>query len=827
MNSRRARPVRVESLLLMCAASLIVAACGGGTDKPQDAAGDFNVGAGGRLSALSADAGRRELDAACEPTLQNDFVDNNTWNNRRLLPGDCSVLEVNAPLFSWRQPYDRDLTKPWTLTLRRATGELVESATVASPRLQLRKALEPGDYTWTVSYKRDRGDRETISSLPRRFIVPTGASDVVPPTGATLAAQAASKVRPRVLPAGATFSGIVSKAKGGAYAQRYKALMREADAVLSDPIPVEPPVPDVSPSSKAYKKWKRDIANVVRIERKNINILGFAWRFTSDSRYRDAGKARLLALAGWSLTGGSSDAVNDLVNGDVFVALSRGLDLFDGSLSDSQRKTISAMVKARIEPAIAKFAALDPDPYDSHDVELVREVVNALLTAVGTFPEAEGWLAYSWDVYTSTLATWGADDGSWGNGNGYGWNMLDGFGEVIANVRLISGVDLTRNSWVRRVGDILIASTAPAGTHMSAFGDAAEATDNYALYAKDQFRLYAALTRQPNHEWYWRVGDASTSENAVISPYHFMLLGLNLPETQPAAPTNPSALFEEAGVVAMHDDPSATGRSSVFFRSSRFGSYNHSFADQNAFALVSKGRDVLISGGYYPYYLSPHHATVTRATRYKNALTFDGGIGQAEPVKSPTAPGKPVQSMDTRGELIGYQARGNWTSATGNAVLAYRGWDSSKSVWRPLLSNAIRSIAYNRLERVVVIYDWATSDTARNWELNFNALEAFSANGKSAKATNQTSSACIDVYGVSGAFSTSSGFVVPPEGTYPNQYQARFRTTAASGALVAVTVIRESCRVVPVSVSTQGTMATVSINGGPSLTFNGRNATIP
>lgn len=824
MGSRIASGAR--SLTVLGTLVLGLTGCGGGVDQTEGVERRA-LEQDGRRWLLSTDSKIPNAESGCQTTLLDDFIDNDTWNNRRLLPFDCAVLEVKTPLFSWREPYDRDRAKPWTFTLRRATGELIASTDVAAPRLQLRRELEAGDYVWTVSYARDRGDRQTISSLPRRFTVPPNASNFVPPTGASVAAQTANKARPRVLPGGATFASIVAKAKSGSYAQRYKALLREADAILSDPIPAEPPVPDASPDSKAYKKWKRDIANIARIERKNINILGFAWRFTSDSRYRDVGKARLNSLAGWSLTGGSSDAVNDLVNGDVFVALSRGLDLFDGSLSDSQRKSIASVVKARIEPAMSKFGELDRDPYDSHDVELVREIVNALLTAVGTFPEAEGWLAYSWDLYTSTLATWGADDGGWGNGNGYGWYMIDGFGEVLANVRLITGVDLTQSAWVRRFGDILIASTAPAGAHMSAFGDAAEATDFYTQYARDLFRLYAALTRQPTHEWYWRVGDASTSENAVISPYHFMLLGLDLPETQPVAPTSPSALFADAGVVAMHDDPSASNRSSVFFRSSRFGSFSHSFADQNAFTLVSKGRDVLISGGYYPYYLSPHHATVTRSTRYKNALTFDGGIGQAEPVKSPTAPGKPVLSMDARGELIDYKVKGNWTAATGDAALAYRGWDSSQSAWRPLLSSAIRSIAYNRQEHVVVIYDSASSDTARKWELNFNALEAFSANGKSAKATNQTSSGCIDVYGISGSFSTSSGFVVAPEGNYPNQYQARFRASSASNVLVAVTVIREGCRVVPVTVSTQGTTATVSINGGPSLIFDARTAKLP
>ena len=200
---------------------------------------------------------------------------------------------------------------------------------------------------------------------------------------------------------------------------------------------------------------------------------------------------------------------------------------------------------------------------------------------------------------------------------------------------------------------------------------------------------------------------------------------------------------------------------------------------------------------------------------------------QAEPVPVPTAPGRPVQSMDARGQLINFLDRGNWAVTTGDATLAYAGWNDSARTWNPLLSNAVRSVAYNRVEHVLVIYDWATSNTARRWELNFNALEAFTASGTSARASNASASACIDVYGAEGNFSRSEGFAVAPEKTLPTQYQARFRASPASPALVSVTVIREDCRSVPVSVNTAGTSATVSINGAAPLSFDRRTVVVP
>jgi len=58
-------------------------------------------------------------------------------------------------------------------------------------------------------------------------------------------------------------------------------------------------------------------------------------------------------------------------------------------------------------------------------------------------------------------------------------------------------------------------------------------------------------------------------------------------------------------------------------------------------------------------------------------------------------------------------------------------------------------------------------------------------------------------------------------------YQARFQASASTPALVAVTVIREDCRNVPVSVTVNGTAASVSINSESAMSFDGRTAVVP
>ncbi len=89
-----------------------------------------------------------------------------------------------------------------------------------------------------------------------------------------------------------------------------------------------------------------------------------------------------------------------------------------------------------------------------------------------------------------------------------------------------------------------------------------------------------------------------------------------------------SAHFPSVGVAAMHGALQDRARTSVFFRSSPYGSLNHGHADQNAFVMVDRGRVLAMDSGAYDYYNSPHWRDYYKQTKAHNAITFDGGQGQ-------------------------------------------------------------------------------------------------------------------------------------------------------------------------------------------------------
>jgi hypothetical protein len=135
----------------------------------------------------------------------------------------------------------------------------------------------------------------------------------------------------------------------------------------------------------------------------------------------------------------------------------------------------------------------------------------------------------------------------------------------------------------------------------------------------------------------------------------------------------------------------------------------------------------------------------------------------------------------------------------------------------------VRSVAYSADAKIAVIYDWATSDTPRRWELNFNALTPIAITDGGAKVVNADASACIDIHGPQGRFTTHRGFAVPPENGAPDQFQARFEAANPSDEWVAVTVIREDCSDVAVTVEVSGSRAVVRIGGKRELDFNQRH----
>lgn len=739
----------------------------------------------------------------------NDWLSRVPAQERRILPVPCQAVRSGS-LFSWGDASDRNKARSWRFAVRSLNSDAVISRReVDEPRLVLKPALPVGDYQWSVAYLDKRGLEHRSDWRGFRVVgevasavgpagansvqVPMGTQDL--PDGATVAARVSSKSRPRVLPAGSSFSTIAAAAQARDFKPVLVSLRSSATAALQRPVPIHPRAEAESAQVDRVAEM-RSIQHIAGSERESIGLLALIGKIDNQPAMVVAARDRLLSMAAWPVDGPTSEKANNLTNREVYLGLATGLDLLWPDLDQAQRAAVVGALRVRVIEAIAELEYLNRVPYDPHRVSKTRWLTQTLMLAVGMreFPEAQGLLERLWDLSRFTLGVWGDADGSYGNGVAYGWYSFIQVVQHVATVRVLTGIDLYDIEFLRRAGEQLMAFTPPDHPQPSAFGDETETVNLYRNNASNFYRLHAQMTRDPVDAWYWQVRTANLERPALQLIWQLLLLGVDSqPLPQPTPPLRHSWFFREAGLAAVHTDASQSARTSFFFRSSQFGAFNHSHADQNSIALTVRGTPLLIGAGYYPYYGSPHHRLVTRATRYKNALTFDGGIGQSESRAGSDRPTEPMHSMDAHGELVRAETIGDLSVLTGDATQAYRAFDKPSGRWLPLLSNAFRSVVVDRSSGVVFVYDWATSDKPRRWELNLHSPDKFQVNDQTVRAEKGNASVCIDRHGPDGEFSQTQDWDVPPEIDLPPQAHGRFTVDTPSPEFASLMVLRGDC----------------------------------
>ncbi len=159
----------------------------------------------------------------------------------------------------------------------------------------------------------------------------------------------------------------------------------------------------------------------------------------------------------------------------------------------------------------------------------------------------------------------------------------------------------------------------------------------------------------------------------------------------------------------MYSNIADTARTAVYFKSSRYGSYNHSHADQNSFVLTKAGVTLLGESGYYDYYGSTLWSSWYRQSKAHNTITYNGGIGQS--VDGYTTAGYTKTLVDN-GKINSFSTSTTVDFVEGDATAAYSG----------ALSSAVRKLWYLRSIDAVVVLDKVSSATARTFEWNFHTF---------------------------------------------------------------------------------------------------------
>ena len=678
---------------------------------------------------------------------QRDFLVRSDALLAPVRPADCSTITQSPPEFTW-PPLEGKYT--YTLTLAKPDGSS-QSRETARNWLVWDQVLPAGKYSWTLKSTLDKEVTQartfTIAPDPVAFVLP-GADALV--------RHAKETPRPRTWAADASTPILAAKAER---ARGFKVMTDDVEGHMH--LPVQPE-PNAGSNDSNYEDTVT--------EQKRTLAAAYAWAATHNPKYGADAARRLVAQAGWSNSGRISFRNNDMASRNVAWTLALGYDWTYDYLHPEQKKAILEAIRARTRDMYEQYVATEKiakTPYDSHgNLTLTITAAIAALVA-GDIPEADDWARGAVNMAIVFTSPWGGADGGFGNGTAQaqwdtGTNLI-----VWSVLKNATGIDIAKKEWVRNYARYL-AYFLPPGTPSGLFGDGQE--QNLAEIWARIGKAYTAFAPSPLGLWYaaqWSGEDDSRIE---------YLLAPRLAKGSAAFPqgTPNGASFPSIGWAAMHSDLADPMRTSVYFKSSPYGSFNHSHADQNSFVVNDKGKRLAIASGYYDNFRTPHWTNWYKQTRSTNAITFENGTGQR------------VDGREFSGEITRFESTPHYDYAVGHAEKAYGG----------ALSKAQRTMVYLRPD-IVVVYDALASGEAHTWEWNIHALNRMTpASEKAVLLRNGDARMCVEMLASPAAtFSQTDQFTAPPapstmNANEPNQWHGAFATAAKSKEAEFVAVMR-------------------------------------
>ncbi|WP_187359918.1 heparinase II/III domain-containing protein [Chitinolyticbacter meiyuanensis] len=715
------------------------------------------------------------------------------WGTVQTLPVEGQVVTQNPPVFSWplhppkapNQVYDYDLE------VRFPDGN-VRRYPVATNWFLPREQFGAGSYTWRVIGRGlEAGGADAIGAW-RQFSISADAQALFDPGALVTAASDASwfaaiaaTPHPRVLT-----DARLDTLRPFLFNQRktvWDAIAARVATQAVDPAQAPPALPATAQLTSVSETEQRRIEEAALVWR--------VWRSSANATEQSAAavaladaKARLLNLANWdnnTFTG--QDSATDVAVRHVLWALTLGYDHLSTNLSSGERDTVVQAIATRAgqvqSRAIGAFRARERMPFEAHSAASLITLAGA--TAVMAGDSVGGNTQFSQAQFARLVPLayafghpWGGADGGYGNGGGYGeWLMDNSFGYLDA-LHAVTGANPYRLQQMQNYAKYRLYAI-PYGRLHAPFGDGAVIEGFQVPYY-----AYWLATRIPGQATAWMA-----AQQPIRANFGGLTRTLMSPAIDPATAADPgmnssSMLFASTGQVSMHSSLTDTARTTIHFKSSPFGSSNHSHADQNHLVIGSKGKALLIDSGYYDSYLSPHAKAWYRQTKAHNAVTYDGGTGQRTEANGQST------DISAMGQIVGYHDGGNFTIATGDATPAY---DPA------VITRARRTVLYLKPDLLLVHDDLAASRAVR-WEWNFHSLYAPNTAGgasSTVKITNGDASLCMQQIGVErfDRLTVIDQFPVDPAlASFAPQFHGTWQTSSARNALQSLVLIDVGCK---------------------------------
>ncbi|WEF35673.1 heparinase II/III domain-containing protein [Pseudoduganella chitinolytica] len=686
----------------------------------------------------------------------------------------------NPPTFAW----PRHSTNPASYVLEIRSGTTVVKTFTAFRNWYLPAlALQNGTYTWRV-----RPSTLTDWSSDRTFVIGTESLKFEVPEDDVLVQRIQARARPRGLQAGLPLYKdwpAEMRAERGTYMTRMINGTLNAVTTLADVSDAQWPLVTGKLQTAENAAQNASIRNAISAITRQMEQAGLLYRLTGETRYLTEAIRRGDNLASLSPTGPTSYENQDQATRAISLSLMKTVDMLAGALDSTRRARWVENVRVRGNAIYGALALskgdMDQYPLDSHSGTNIGFLALTATLAIGEFAEAKTWFNFSYRAYVSSLSPWSGPEGGFANGTAYGEYTIDLSLVIWQPLAQATGVNLLDKPWTKGFLNFFM-QMMPPGSKNHLFGDAHETAPDMRY-----MKALALRFKTPEAAWYAR------NLPGIEDPLSYLQGPYPMPANTVATPTPPAnaVLFPSIGWAAFHSNMADANRTSVYFKSSPYGSFNHSHGDQNSFVLKKGGIPLITESGYYDWYDSPNWNNWYRQTKAHNAVTYDGGIGQyitgwREPRKY-------------NGSITSYGDYGNTYFVAGNAAPAFGG----------ALTQNTRRVWYMRNTDTVVVHDTLAANVPRTYEWNFHTLAPIVANTNgTTQVTYQGKTVCLRSLTSGTRFEKRSGGLVKA-GTM-EEHGTYVRTTAATKAEFVV-LLDVGCKNTPYSITETASGRTLTV----------------
>ena len=463
---------------------------------------------------------------------------------------------------------------------------------------------------------------------------------------------------------------------------------------LAVPFPSEPvtygdPEPKKRDSAKA-DKWRATQDTCGRISA-IAEAATLIWIVTGEEKYFEKAKEFLLKSCSWhfapdwksgDVVGATDIYYNDEAHFRLWRKMPLVYDQLRAKLSAAEKKTVLAHFKERGERSVRWIKASDVEKIrrnsleveaESHPIRFMAMTGLSGLSLWDDLPEAREWWRLAYVFYRDQFSPWGGDDGGWAEGCAYWRGTFEhaAFQDALLAIGdpLAYATEFWKNSPYFAVYNVqpylhtIFGDTSNAG-RFNLDPNVADYMEHVARVQQNgYFRAYAELCNDKRPRPLDKGIGALDRQYPTTCEFlvrNFIASGKPMPAAKPLSGLPQHRFFRDVGWVSLH---SALGKPEddiqVTFKSSPYGSFSHSHADQNAFILNAFGESLAINSAYREFHRSPHHQQWTWQTKSKNALLIDG-LGQKS------------QDKEATGKITRFEVIENAIWTTGDATIAYQ-----------------------------------------------------------------------------------------------------------------------------------------------------------